>query len=209
MVSRRSFLRASVPLTAAVAGCGATSNDDEPTSTPATTTVSPPSLSFFAEVTHQADDQQPLTVQVGVENRSDRQVRLAPGGRSRPFQDIDRFQGPAELVLLPVEGYGVDSMELRESPVEGCWRFVDVEGEPVAKAAISTSVPTEIDAGYRYSVRHRVYQVADSGPCLPPGSYRGGHTLYVGYRRSDQEFPVEFVLTIDEGGTASMRAVSE
>ncbi len=206
MVSRRSFLRASIPLTAGLAGCGSTSNDEQPTAT--ATTASPPSLTYFASVIDQADEHRPLTVRVGVENESERELRLAPGGRSRPLEDLDRFEGATELILIPTGGTGVTGVNLRDDPVEGCWRFVDAEGESTSKAAISTSVPTTIPAGFRYTVRHHVYQVADADPCLPQGSYRSSHTLYVGYRRSDQEFPVEFVVTIDEAGTASMRAVT-
>lgn len=106
-----------------------------------------------------------------------------------------------DLVLVPAEdpGAGVTYPDLASSPVDGCWRFVDTEGNTPTRAPVSTHLAATLAPGETYAIRHEVYHDGDSETCFPGDPYRTSAAV-VFVAPGGRSEPFAFTYTLSVGG---------
>lgn len=144
--SRRSLLRASGPLVAALAGCSAfdspgnSSLTDPPPDSPV---PDPSELSHEGAVLEQATDTSPARVELRLTNESDHAVYPLPGAESSLLASVPRATGDTgELVCFPPDDDSLHAFGLSGQPVDGCWRFETADGEGIHIAVNAVARPT-------------------------------------------------------------------
>jgi hypothetical protein len=192
-MARRRDILTSLSGAVALAGCGSLGRRET------TPTDTERSLSYIARVVSQASDSQPLTIEVGVQNDSERVVSIAATGRGKPFEELNQFTGDGgELVAVPPDNNRVSVDGLTQSPVDECWRLVGEDGERATIAAISTASAVSVAVDGRYAVRHHVYERTVDGPCFPPGEYESSLTVIAGGQQGEPAADLTYTLTVDE-----------
>lgn len=208
--SRRSLLRASVPVVAAFAGCAAFDSTSESSPTDSSPTDTPPSgsptstpsplpersdLSHSGEVLSQTTDTAPARVELRMTNESDHAVYPLPEAESSLLASVPRATGDTgELVCFPPEDDSLHAFGLSGQPVDGCWRFETVDGEEihVAVNAIARAT-TRFGPGETDSAVHDVYYAGPDDACFPAGVYEMANSLRFG--RKEGQYPGESDLT--------------
>jgi hypothetical protein len=227
--SRRSLLRASVPLVAALAGCSAFDSSSESSPTDSSPSDSSPSdaptpsplpersnLSHSGEVLSQATDTAPARVELRMTNESDRPVFPLPGpSGSLPAGAVRAEGDTGELVCFPPDAPHVHTVELAEVSTEGCWRFETPYGEKASLAYNPIEQSTELlSAGETVRSIHDVYYSGPDVACFPSGTYGSAVSLRFGTSENQLgdeidgkpvEFRYQFDVTAD--GTVSVDAV--
>ena len=205
MVTRRGVL-ASLSSATFLTGCGSLGGSSTTlTDSESTPTASEPSLSYIARVHSQATDSQPLTIEVGLRNTSTREVSIAATGRGNPFEELDEFTNSKdELIAIPPDNNRVSVEGIAQTPVDGCWRFVDTDGDQARVAAVSTAFPVSIPASDQYSVQHYVYEANTGGPCFPAGEYTSQLDVLTGGQQGEPAAELVYTLSIDEAKQATM-----
>ncbi len=203
--SRRSLLRASVPVVAALAGCSAfdssleqsptdSSPSGSPTSTPSPL-PEPSDISHTGEVLQQATDTTPARVELRMTNESDHAVYPLPEAESSLLASVPRATGDTgELVCFPPEDDSLHAFGLSGQPVDGCWRFETVDGEEIHVAVNAVARATvRFGPGETDSAVHDVYYVGPDDACFPAGTYEMANSLRFG--RMEGQYPAESDLT--------------
>lgn len=188
--SRRSLLRASVPLVGALAGChvpGSVTDGSNPSDSPI---PAPIDLSPEGTVLDQATDTSPVRIELRVTNERDSAVFPLPRTDATVLDVAPHAAGSTgELVCYPPDDAAVTTTpRLATRPVDGCWRLETADGERVRVAVDAVGrATTRFAPGETDSVGYEVYYDGPDDACFPQGTYEMAMTLRFG--RETGQFP--------------------
>ena len=197
--SRRSLLRASLPLAAALAGCSAfesptDSSPSDPSSSDSPIPV-PSDLSHEGTVLEQATATAPPRVELRLTNESDHAVYPLPEAESSLLASVPRASGETgELVCFPPDDDSLHAFGLSDQRVDGCWRFETADGEEIHIAVNAVARPTtRLGPGATDSVVHEVYYAGPDHACFPAGTYEMANSLRFGHSEGQLPGDAELV----------------
>ncbi len=227
--SRRSLLRASVPVAVALAGCSAfdSPSDSSPTdsspsdSSPSDTPTPSPlpersDLSHSGEVLSQATDTAPVRVELRMTNESDHAVYPLPTSAGSLPAGVLRADGETgELVCFPPNAPNVHAFQLADSQVDGCWRFETADREGIQPAYNPIEQRTEqFGAGETVRSVHDVYYTGPVDACFSVGTYEATMDLQFGTDAdqlsgdvSGETFEFGYQFDVSADGAVSVDAV--
>lgn len=167
---------------------------------PSTAEFGAPRVSAAGKVLQQPTSDRPPAVRFSITNDSDDAITVSANTK-KPFVDFPRLTGPTgDLVLLPAVSDRL-SAELASTRTDGCWRFVDPNGDDARIVYQSVEDRLDLEPDITEYVTHEVRYDGPSGECFPDGDYTADHTV---------EFhDAETTVTFDVGVSVSRREISD
>lgn len=185
-MNRRRLLATVATSAVAFAGCTSSSGED--------TRV----VSTDSEIRKQPTADHPPEIKFSLTNESDDPITVSANA-SKPFVSFSRFRltgDTGSLVLFPVSDLHHHA-DVASTRTNGCWRFVDTDGNETYIVANSVEDRLTLGPGLTHHVTQRLYYEGEENDCFPDDNYTADHTLEFQNREITITFTVQ--VTFSDG----------
>lgn len=163
-MNRRHLLATIATSTAAFAGCITGSGDNTSR------------ISTNSEIRKQPTDDHPPEIVFSLTNESDEPITVS-ANNEKPFVNFSRLTGKSgTLVLLPITDTHI-SAAVASTRTNGCWRFVDADGNETHIVHDSIADQLTLQPGLTHHVTHKLFLEGEESGCFSDGDYTTDHTM--------------------------------
>lgn len=163
-MNRRRLLALVATSTTTLAGCNSSSGEEANR------------ISTSSEVRKQPTGDHPPTIRFNLTNESENPITVS-ANNMEPFVYFPRLtDGSNTIVLIPISDNNVWA-ELSRTSTNGCWQFVDADGNETAIGVNTGIDPLSLQPDQTHHVTHHLYYEAESSDCFPNGDYTAEHTV--------------------------------
>lgn len=147
-------------------------------------------ISTSSEIRKQPTGDHPPTIRFSLTNELDNPITVS-ANNMEPFVYFPRVSGGSDtIVLIPFSDNNVWA-EVSQTPTNGCWQFVDANGDETA-IGVNTGIDRlTLQAGQTHQVTHHLYYEGYASDCFPDGDYTADHTVEFHEAESAVTFSVQ------------------